>query len=271
MSIFQCVPLFSDVSQLIAGLELQYDKRWLDVPLYILDDQWPMNRERNLDLLEIVKKRFGATVVTAPENLGVHHGFNYLTSKMPLADGDRILLCAPDTVPVREGWDSAEIDALDTYEDIAYVGLPGFDTFDPKHSNVAYWEKRYFQFHQRELANPQYIDEILMVPSSPACIHSSAWKWDFLKKVGGFSEPTSHYGHLETTMFSKARSLGMNHGYLAKFFEDFRLESYHDDSYRVWKTAHAACAPGEIPFKGNFAEWAKVPFYERGKYGPRQL
>lgn len=238
MKAYKAILLFSDVELLVAGLELQNDKATLDCPIYILDDHWPLNRAANLEKLEWVKKRWtNVTIITAPENMGIHMGFNYLCSQMPLESGDVIIASAPDSNPLQKGWDEAMVDALEWHSKLAYIGTNSIAIDQTPGVQWAFSESDKVKFK---------------IPiNRPAMFHSTAFDWNFLKKVGGFSQPTNFYGHLESAMWQKMHSAGMVSAYLCDYSEDFRLCNTHPQIYNEWKLAQAHT----YTFKGSFKEY----------------
>lgn len=240
MAIYKTIQLFSDVNLLVAGLELQNDKATLDCDTYVYDDHWPLNRESNLAELEKLKRRWPRLkIIHGPENLGIHKGFNHLTSQMPLVEGDIIICTAPDSVPLQKGWDEAMAHVLTNDRNIAYVGTNSFN-IDATDCN---WEHVNFGSLK-----------VKLVRSRPAMFHSTAFQWDFLKKAGGFHQPCNYYGHLESQMFQKMQSVGMRSGYLCDFYEDFRLQPFHGDEYFAYKMAQAHT----YSFAGSFKEYLEM-------------
>lgn len=240
--IYKTILLFSAVEQLAAGLELQNATATLDCETWVLDDFWPLDREQNLRGMEKLKTRWpNLKIVHAPENLGIHNGFNYLTSKMPLNQSDFIIQTAPDTVPITRGWDDALVRVLKNAEDIAYVSQSSDNV---RGTPNILWEMR-------------KVDGLnVMHPTGPAIFQSLGFKWSFLSAIGGFWEPCSHYGYIEGYLYHKAQELGLRHAYLEDFIEVDRIGGYHPPEYTAWKVAHTRPAPND--FKGNFAAWLEV-------------
>ena len=238
MSVFKLVPLFSDVMLLSCGLELQNNLATVDCPIYVIDDCWPLNRQSNLDGLEVLRRRWpNLKVITNPKNLGIHEGLNYACSQLPLVAGDILVISAPDSVPLQKGWDEALVKVLEGHARIAYVGAnsyaidetPGVEWIYRKVNGVG----------------------IKIASNRPAMFHTTAWKWDFIKKVGGFTQPCAYYGHIESAMYSRLAEHNMMMAYLCDYNEDFRLQPFHGDLYFAWKQAQAHSGS----FKGSFGEW----------------
>jgi GT2 family glycosyltransferase len=240
VKVYRAIMLFSDVELLVAGLELQNDKATIDCPIYILDDHWPLNRAANLEKLEWVKKRWPqVVVVTAPHNMGIHHGFNYLCSQMPLEEDDLILVSAPDSCPLEKGWDQAMVTVLSAAPDLVYVGTNSEAIDKTPDMNWAFG----------------YINGVKFkgARDRPAMFHSTGFKWSFLKSVGGFDQPTTHYGHLESVMWQKMLGQRKCSGYLEDFNEDFRLCNMHPQVYNDYKLAQAHT----FTFSGSFEAYLK--------------
>lgn len=239
MAVYKTILLFSDVDLLMMGLELQNDKATLDCDTYVLDDCWPLNRYANDMALEKLKVRWPRLkVIKAPKNLGIHEGFNYLTKQMPLQDGDILICTAPDSVPLNKGWDDAMVKVHEADDRIAYVGTNSIaiDTTP----NV-----RWVHGVTKDGI------KIKIPANTPAMYHSTAFKWDFLKKCGGFHQPLNYYGLLEISMWNRMQHFGMHSAYLSEYSEDFRLEPYHPQIYRDYKIAQAHTKT----FKGSFEEY----------------
>lgn len=233
------------MEMLIAGREIQSLASRAEAEWWVLDDCWPLNKKQNERLLELFLTRWpGTKLVRSPKNLGLHEGWNYLCSQMPLEDDDIILGVSPDSCPSRS-WDLAMKEVLEVAPDLAWVGscseaislTPGVE-----------WETRYISGHA-----------VLIPINAPTMWHSMAFRWKVLKEIGGFSEPCNYYGHLETAMWNKLQKIGMKQGFLADYTETWPLESYHDRIYSDWKYLHAH----ERSFPGNFEDYYNFPNRKR--------
>lgn len=244
MKTYLAIASFCNAELLCIGLERAVQTRGLNSEIWVYEDFWPLHRECNQRILQACQKRHGFKLIQSDRNRGLHHGLNYLTSQMPLEEDDILITIAPDSYMVKDSWDWAMQDVLLHDPEIAYVGLTSFVT--GRTPNVE-WDKRETE------GGVKY-----EIPSIAVQSHATAWKWSFLKQVGGFDEPTNYYGHLEGVMHRKAQLIGMKQAYLPDFQEDFpegvsRLYSYEPEIYKEWKFEHAQT----FSFPGNFEEYLK--------------
>lgn len=195
----------------------------LEIQHYLVDQHYPLNRKSNLEKISELATVYNLTVLDPGKDLGLHHGFNWALKQIQPAEDDIILTFDPDSGPTNFNWDSALVRVLKS--DFSIAGL-----MNPR-TRIELCERGH---------SIEYVGETeVWVPRCPVVLSVAGWRYDFLKKVGGFSEPTNYYGHLESAMWAKSEPIGVRWGYLPHYGEEDSLRHRQDVEYRNWKWLHA--------------------------------
>lgn len=199
----------------------------------LVDQHYPLpNKQENRAKLRQLGPQY--EVLDPGRNLGLHHGFNWACSQLPLKDDDILIGYDPDSYPVTPGWDMALVTA------IAHGG------------NVA-WASLMNPISRRELDErgftPRRIGHIHTLETHRPCVNSiCAWRWDFLRKAGGLKEPTAFYGGLECAMWKALNDQKQKWVYLLEWHEKSYFFDKQDMVYRdyKWHHAHTGQWPGDF-------------------------
>lgn len=206
---------------------------------WLLDQHYPLDRERHAAELPWICEQYGVNLVDGEYDRGLHHGFNHMLSIINPKPGDVIISYDPDSGPLIQGWDMALVTA---------ITLGKFEiasTVDPRCAK----ELDQYGFDE------WIVDGYLRVrePTKDIVIGISAWSADFLKQVGGFSEPTEYYGGLEAAMWAKMKAAKGRMCYLPDYTEENLMRAHADPEYHAYKYHHSHLRL----FKGSFAEYLK--------------
>lgn len=201
----------------------------------IVNNWYPLGgkQENTRKLIQYASEN-GMEVLDPGRNLGLHHGFNWACSQLPLKDDDILIGYDPDSYPVTPGWDMALITA------IAHGG------------NVA-WASLMNPISRKELDErgftPRKIGHIHTLETHRPCVNSiCAWRWDFLRKAGGLKEPTAFYGGLECAMWKALNDQKQKWVFLLEWCEKSYFFDKQDTLYRdyKWHHAHTGQWPGDF-------------------------
>lgn len=240
---------------LAASLEQRRLTRHLAVNDWVWDNFYPLKKQETAARVLVLCNSYGARRCyddVLQSNIGLHCGFNALCSDMVLDGGlrdeDYIIVHDPDCFPITPGWDQALAHALTSDPNIAYACL-----------NHPVSLKTPDRSYEQKWVTVEGLALDLRFPNAPCQFNITAWRWSFLKRVGGWDEPHKYYGGVESVMWDKARALGMKHCYLAEYKEDYRLCTMQDAIYHEYKNAHVG-RTRQPAFDGSFEEYLK----ERG-------
>lgn len=176
---------------------------------------------KNKDFLKDLCKREGFEYYNAGSNLGMHHGYNYLISKLP-KDCKVFVLYDGDSWPVTENWHIPLL-AVHNHEAVLWSGL-----YSP-------WT--YKEFETRSYTPIGLEGYKVRIANTPVIISIAAYNVAWLNSVGGLQEPNKYYGGLECEMFPKL-PWGKYLVYLDDYKEDV-IPIEQDAIYRQYKRAHA--------------------------------
>lgn len=231
--------LFNDPEIMVESLEHMKTTLGKHRELWVLDQHWPLSKQKTHDRMVNV---FGhgmddVHLLDAGKNLGLHHGYNYIFEKAGLTDGDLVLCVDPDTWLETPCWDMA-MERVLQHPNIPWVCTmnAGVET----EQNVG-WQHA-------------IIDGVsIMAPQRP-CIQSiCGFKYSWIKRIGGFNEPSAFYGGLECFLWSQ-----LMQGEHVAYLPDFRDDFFHFGprgiaQYNEYKIAHAH----KGSWKGDFESFLK--------------
>lgn len=212
---------------------------------YFVDQHYPLGgTENRRELWRICCER-GVNVLDPGRNLGLHGGFNWALARLPCGPEDIIIGYDPDSNPISPGFDGALIHALQLDPRLAWTSLM---------SGRAEPELRERGYTHRRVG---HLD--LWITHKPVVNSIVAWKYSFLKAVGGLSEPNQWYGGLEADMFSRMKSLGLEWGFLTGWHENDDLRNLQDKEYLWWKWKFAHLREWTGDFKSYVEAGCPVP------------
>jgi len=205
---------------------------------YFVDQHYPLKKEKNRVALRKICEEHGIEVLDPGKNLGLHDGFNWALRQINPPDHAVIIAYDPDTNPLGQGWDMALVRAIrgDSKQNVVWASLI--------HEQAA--KELEERGYERRKADG-YID--LMVTRRPVMNSISAFSYGWLKRVGGLSEPTAFYGHLEAAMYDKLG--GRDWAFLPGWAENEVLRAKQDKEYMTYKWVHAHLQT----WKGDFESW----------------
>jgi len=198
----------------------------------LIDQHYPLNRERNLMDMDFTAMMYRAPIIDSKYDRGAADGFNNAMKVLFLNGTDLVITYDPDSWPKQEGWDFAMYEVLRKDPQISYVSLR-----TPEKING----------EQREAYGYNYI-----VTDRPFIFGVTMWRWSFLNRVGGLHQRQKYYGHVEAEMFSRLGDT--KNAYLTDYYED-SLVTMQDPQYQNYKVAHAI--NDKNPFTGSFEEYLK--------------
>lgn len=209
---------------------------------YLLDQHYPIDKDRNRAEIRRVCEKFGVTVIDAGCNLGLHDGFNWALKKVVTPEDDIVIAYDGDSFPVGQGWDMALVRAIrgDREQRVVWSSLGNPRTMKEIQERGYIAKKA-----------DGYLD--LWVTKVPIVNSVCAWRIDWLRKVGFLSEPQPWYGNLESEMFAK---LGSNQwAVIPKWGESDHLRDRHDRSYVCYKWSLSHLKNTQLDFESWLKDW----------------
>lgn len=205
---------------------------------YFVDQHYPVDKERNRVENRAACEAFGVKVLDPGRNLGLHAGFNWALDQINPAPGDIIIAYDSDMFPTTPGWDMALVRSIwgDPKGKAVWASLMHDHVTSPDDLDVA----------ETRLA-----DGFIKIHAIRRAIMNStcAFSYDWLRRVGGLTEPCAFYGHLESAMFSR---LGEGQWVFVEGWSDSALlRNEHDEAYTQYKWVHAHLRG----FAGDFESW----------------
>lgn len=188
------------------------------MPVLVLDNHYPLNKDKSF--VRNLCEEMGFLYFSAGKNIGLHEGYNYLRK---FAASDAFIIYDGDSFPVTNGWNSA---LLNLIQDKATVWASLHNKHSYAEMDVSGFEKASIEGYNCRLPRKAVVNSIC------------AFKTEWVRSVGGFSEPNEFYGGFESAMFNK-----MNH-FVEKwaFLDDFSeisIEAEADSIYTEYKWKHA--------------------------------
>lgn len=208
-----------------------------DMVHVIHNNHYPVNPAENwAEILDTVNK-YGCTYIKSDRDLGFHNSMNHALEIIKPNPEDVIIV-----------YDADDRHAPNTLQAIRDVVVAD--------KSLAVMATR-FKDDEKLLLNckKEVIGgyEVLIHPFCEMW-NTAAYRWKFLQKVGGFSEPFEYYGGIESSLYEKWTPLGMRFGYLAdpKYNSNYVPVDKNDPTlvdplYIKWKQEHTAQR-----FKGSF-------------------
>lgn len=207
-----------------------------------LDQHYPLDRENNIKKITELCAKHNFEMYDSLMDRGLHKGFNYLTSMLPLEDDDLILLYDPDTYVDRRGFDSAMANVLNSDSEIQYVSS-WHNPIEATHGNRVRGH-----FRKSSMEFDYFVPDI---GPEWEMMSLSMHRWSFIKSIGGFKQPREYYGFLEQHFWDSVCAMGKRMAFVRGFDnENPFMDQISDPEYHVYKLAHSA-----NQFKGSFAEW----------------
>lgn len=237
---------YNNAAVMKAGIGRMYETMALKPEEFthvILDQHYPIRRSEVLNLFDGFRKNYGATVMDAGSNLGLHHGWNWVCDRLPLEEEDVVIGYDPDSWPVQPGWDLAMVDALQHWKttQCPWVSV----------TSEVVWHMPNARFEEWQLGRYKMLTPI----SHPCWVQSvCGFVWGPLKAVGNFVEPNPLYGDLEKTLAPKYAALGYKMAWMLDYHDEIRrLDGHEDAEYRNWKYATAILGEPQVPLE----EWCE--------------
>jgi len=205
----------------------------------VIDNHYPVNKERNRDWIKIYCEQYNCLYVDSGKDLGLHEGLNHAMKEVGITREDYMLVCDPDDRPA-PGSLKALKQVMKADPKIAVAACVGYDYYHSVRRN----------------SKPDLIAE------HQVFIHNTVEMWNvaayhvgFIKDIGGFKEIFAYYGGIEAALYDQWKDLGMKLAYLKNFNCDWTPVNKHDPElfdvdYRNWKTAHTS-----REFDGSFEEF----------------
>lgn len=223
------------------ALENYYRTATLPTKHYLLHQHYPLpSKSEVFEELKVIAKDFNCVLSDAGKNLGLHHGFNAVLKQINPKPEDIIIGYDHDSCPVSPGWDEALVKVLNSDPNHVWGSLRTVHTLDeiPEIKLEKFDGIYYFKLPK------------------PAMNSVCAIKASFLEKTGGLHEYSNFYGHLETNMWNLMKEHGGDWFFLLDYFEKSDLLHEHDESYKLYKWAHAQTQTWDGDFE-SYLEAAK--------------
>lgn len=234
----------------VTARNLYEDSPTLTLPVrhYFAYQHYPIDKENNRAKLKNICDKYGIIWVDMDFDRGLHNGFNHLMSIIKPKPDDIVIGLDPDDRIETKGWDKAMVEAtLDRPDRIPFITLNNHYGLNDSPGCI-------------------FRDELLgghraKVPTNRAiCMNGLSFLVSWYNKIGGFNEPTTHYGHIESFLWGKLAQFNQELAVLVDYrygphhWEEnaSKLPSLpsHDPLYTQYKHAQASFQSRE-----SFEEW----------------
>lgn len=224
--------LYNDYKVIDRSLTQLRATNTLNLPIYAVDNAFPTLSPR---LVSRLKNKHGLTIIGERVNRGLAGGYNELINTFK--DIRYAILYDCDSNPVTKGWDAALMSVIQ-HENAAYLSL----MFDVAKREMK--ERGFTPWLHNESGH------VVWKPHAPCVQSVSCADLDYIRSVGGLSEPKKYYGGLEAHMW---RHWNNQHqiGYIDGVYEEQANNAPDvNTDYREykWKYAHEG-------YKGSFDEY----------------
>lgn len=240
MKIYAVTLGFAPSRILLTTFDQVYKTIGIPVQHLLLNNHYPVDEERNDELVRAICQAYGVKYYDLGENVGLAAGYNYLLRDVIPYDPESIVIgIDPDTWPITKGWGAALADVHS----------------DPKIG----WATLQNQASERELKERGFtarsVKDVPIYSAHQACVNSiCAWKLSMLKELNWLSEPKKYYGGIEGHMFHMVKKMGLDWVYLPTFKEESSALVSSEELYRTYKWNYAHLNNTQLSFK----EWLKL-------------
>ncbi|MBP7210947.1 MAG: hypothetical protein KBA02_07125 [Paludibacteraceae bacterium] len=211
----------------------------IDAPHYFLYQHYPINKEENKKQLQDICNKYGIIWIDSGYDRGLHNGFNHLVSVIDPKDEDVLLGIDPDDIVLTRGWDKAIVDVVSSQNSVTMACLDNY--FALNHSPGCVFEDAVIAGYR------------VKIPTNrPTMMNASGFTARWFKQMGGFNEPTTHYGHVESHIWQQL----IKHFKRYAILLDYKLENRpgqlpeQNPLYTQYKQAQASFQSRE-----SFEEW----------------
>ncbi len=236
-------PAFCKSILLHHSLKNYYELQTENYEHWILLNHYPVDEERNTDEIRKIAEQYKCKVFDSEYDRGLHKSVNNFYDHNPQPEGTIQIGFDPDGAieQLSKGFDKALSETL----------RDGIKSHSLCLLNLWNYEREI----NKGSENDKVIingNRVLMHPTV-GVLNIGAVDLDWIKSIGGFTEPCEYYGYIELAlwqhMFGKKRL-----GYLTEFKERYHAypEDCIDPEYQQWKAEHIK------GFTGSFEEWLKL-------------
>ena len=213
-----------------------------EVERIFLDQYYPVNRKENFWELQSICKAHGFKFYDSGYDRGLHNGFNYVASLLPLGDEDLILLYDPDSWVDNAGFDSAMVEVLNEDKELEYISSWHWPIEQTHGKRVP------GAFRTTSSGLKYFVPDI---QSQWEMVSLGMYRWSFIKEIGGMKQPRAYYGFLEEHFVKSLNLRRKRMGFLKGFDnENPHKSSLIDPEYEQYKLAHS-----NQSFPGSFQEF----------------
>lgn len=168
-----------------------YEGNFLEKPRdhYFLYQHYPLKKEETKQRQLRVCEKYNIHWYDAGYDRGLHKGMNYLFELVNPDDDDVIIGFDPDEWPISPGFDQALEDALT----------------DPKYPDIVLAYLKNSTFPPMPYADVVGGRAAHIFSDSIAAVNVAAFKAGWFRAIGGWWQPTTHWGYLEVHVNSKIK------------------------------------------------------------------
>ncbi len=196
-----------------------------------VDQHWPLFYASFAKSIRALASEIPGSIVLDPgKNLGLHEGFNWALSQLPIPDNAGVIGYDPDSWPVTPGWDLAMCRTFVRDSKAAWISL-----WHPHAQRELIEEGKGLLLGYEVLVKRPVMNSVCM------------FRMEWLRKCGGLTEQLPYYGGLEIHQW--ARLEGWKWIFLCGFVEDFwPWPDMVNVNYREWKWATTHGREQQIEF-----------------------
>lgn len=250
MTLFTITVAYCPAALLARSLSLYQKTRYKEPYRHIVvQGHYPINEKKNSHDIKLITECFDGVELWDPgQNLGSAQSQNWALQRLDIQPGDVFINLDPDAACLDDGWDSKLIEGLAADPNCVLV------------SCMAPMVQRYL--HGAPFTT--FIDETdgkYAIPKRPTPFNLSAWRYSFIKEIGGIPQAGLWWGETEGAFWGHCQRTGKYQAYCLDVMEDERGKWMQDRQQAEWKDLHMRVTPDK-QFLGNLDEYLRWKYPE---------
>src|SRR4030042_4053004 len=211
MATIVITPAFCKAALLEQSLANYYEYQTENYEHWILVNHYPVNRKKNNNEIRKVAEKFKCKVFDSEYDRGLHNSVNNFYAHNPQPPGSIHIGFDPDSAieQLSHGFDKALSGTLQCGiidHSIAFLALWGIGA----------------EIHKKDLINKLFInDNAVIIHPTIEMFSVGAIDLDFIKLIGGFSQPNNYYGGAEVYFWSYMQKYNKKLAYLTEYKERY--------------------------------------------------
>lgn len=207
----------------------------------IIQGHYPINEKKNTNDIQLITQCFDGLELWDPgKDLGSAQSQNWCLKQLGLQDDDVFLNVDPDSSCPIQGWDAGLIKGLD----------------NPICVLVSCLAPMVLRYNATWSGEFKAGDFTYKIPAKPTPFNLSAWRYSFIKEIGGIPQGGLMWGETEGAFWAHCQQRGKFHAYAINFLENEDGKFMQDRQHNNYKNLHMRTTPDK-QFLGTFTEYLR--------------